>query len=79
MHTLDNLGMMFGLLVGFFGFGVIACLPNWLGRAAGRSMGSAEAEILVQAEIERKVRIAEEARAARLRGETYVPPADYAR
>jgi hypothetical protein len=33
----------------------------------------------VQAEIERKVRIAEEAQAARARGETYVPPADYDR
>lgn len=33
----------------------------------------------VQAEIERKVRIAEQAQAARARGETYVPPADYDR
>ena len=33
----------------------------------------------MQAEIDRKCAIADQAIAARLRGETYVPPADYHR
>jgi hypothetical protein len=43
-----------------------------------RARQSAQAD-RVQAEIERKCAIAEEAQAARRRGETYVPPADYDR
>jgi hypothetical protein len=79
MHTLENLWTLFVLIVAFLGFGVVACLPNWLGRLAGRSLGDAQESLIRQTEIERKVMIAEEARAARARGETYVPPADYDR
>jgi len=79
MHTLEDLWTLFVLFAAFAAFGVIACLPDWLRLAAGRGLASAEQSILQQAEIERKVRIAEEARAARERGETYVPPADYDR
>ena len=79
MQTVDGLLQILALIGAFLVFGAIACLPNWLGIAASNAMRDSEHEMLQQAEIMRKVRIAEEAQAARRRGETYIPPADYDR
>ena len=78
-----QLFLMILLAVPFMLFWMIADDPHNLYRllndgARRHARRSAEAD-RVQAEIERKVRIAEEAQAARRRGETYVPPADYDR
>ena len=78
-----QLFLMILLAVPFMLFWMIADDPHNLYRllndgARRHERRSAEAD-RVQAEIERKVRIAGEAQAARRRGETYVPPADYDR
>ena len=78
MQTVNGLLQILVLIGAFLVFGAIACLPNWLGIAASNALRNRE-EMLQQAEIMRKVRIAEEAQAARRRGETFIPPADYNR
>jgi len=79
MQTVNGLLQILVLIGAFLVFGAIACLPNWLGIAASNALRNSEQEMLQQAEIMRKVRIAEEAQAARRRGETFIPPADYNR
>jgi hypothetical protein len=60
MQTLENLWILFVLILALLGFGVVACLPRWLTIAAGRSLGNAQHDLLVQADIQRRAKLAEQ-------------------
>ena len=60
MQTLEGIWILFVLVVAFLGFGVVACLPRWLGIWAGRSLGKAQYDLLVRADLERRAKMAEE-------------------
>ena len=61
------------------GYVLVVNAPGILAGLAQSKRDDFEREMLQQAEIERKLAIAEAAIAARQRGETFVPPADYDR
>jgi hypothetical protein len=69
--------------IAFFGMfiavGAVAAAPELLAGWASDRRDRFLKEAACQAEIERKLAIAEAAIAARRRGETYVPPSDYDR
>lgn len=64
------------LLIGWVLF---ANAPQLLGSWAEAKRDDHERQMAQQAELERKLAIAEAANAARARGEPFVPPADYDR
>ena len=64
------------LLIGWV---LIASAPQLLGSWAEAKRDDHERQMAQQAELERKLAIAEAAIAARARGEPFVPPADYDR
>ena len=61
------------------GYVMIVNAPGILASRLQAKRDDFEREMAQQAEIERKLAIAEAAFAARQRGETFVPPADYDR
>ena len=64
---------------GFFAVGAVVCAPQMLAEWFWSRGERAQKEARQQAEIMRKVAIAEAAAEARKRGEPFVPPADYDR
>jgi Tfp pilus assembly protein PilN len=79
---MNNLPDVLQLLVGaivMIGVALVLNGPQFLAEWAHDKQRQAERAATQQAEIERKLAIAEAAIAARGRGETFVPPADYAR
>ena len=60
-------------------FMAIACAPELLAGWAHGKREEAQRRIAQQAELDRKLAIADAAIAARARGERFVPPADYDR
>ena len=64
---------VFGVLAVFM---AVIAAPSWL---ASDKLEDFEQQAIRQAEIERKVAIAEAAAEARRRGQPFVPPADYDR
>lgn len=79
---MNNLPDVLQLLVGaivMIGFVLVVNAPQFLAEWAHDKQRQAERDAIQQGEIERKLAIAEAAIAARARGETFVPPADYAR
>ena len=68
------------LVLLFFGGGsILLAWPLLLAGWADGRRAKFERDLIVQAEIARKVAIAEAANEARKRGEKFVPPADYDR
>ena len=65
-----------GVMIGFM---VFVCLPDILFSLARDRRDAQERDLVQEAELERKLAIAEAAIAARKRGEAFVPPADYDR
>jgi hypothetical protein len=63
----------------FIAVGAVCAAPTLLLYWAGDRRDKFEQDIIRQSEIQRKVAIAEAAIEARKRGETFVPPDDYAR
>lgn len=74
----DILQLMVGAVV-IIGLVFIVNAPQFLAEWAHDKRRQAERQAVQQAEIERKLAIAEAANAARARGETFIPPADYDR
>ena len=79
MDDLIGLFQLLGFLAVFMAVGAVCAAPQLLAGMASEQMDKFEREARQQAEIARKVAIAEAAIEARKRGETFVPPADYDR
>lgn len=79
MNSLPAIFQLVAVAVMLFGFVMVMNAPEILGHWAQGKRDEAERGLLQQAEIERKLAIAEAANAARARGERFVPPADYDR
>ena len=61
------------------GFTLFVCAPEIIANWIGSKRDELRRERAQQAELDRKIAIAEAASVARARGETFVPPADYDR
>lgn len=61
------------------GFTLVVCAPEIIADWIGSKRDDLRRERAQQAELDRKIAIAEAAAAARARGEAFVPPADYDR
>ncbi len=79
MDAASGLLQLLGLFAVLVGLGAVVLAPELLAGMAQARRDDWEREVARQAELERKLAIAEAANAARRRGETFVPPADYDR
>lgn len=74
----DFFGLI-GLFAVMIAVGAFVAAPELLAGLISERRDQFEARLRQQAELDRKTAIAEAAIAARARGETFVPPADYDR
>ena len=79
MQTAYALLQLLGAALILMAIGAVYLAPQILLDVASSRRRKFEQDAIQQSEIARKVAIAEAAIAARQRGETYVPPADYDR
>ena len=79
MNDLPGLVQLIAAVGVFIAVGAVCASPMLLASWADSQRDKFELELIRQSEIARKVAIAEAAIEARKRGETFVPPEDYAR
>ena len=79
MSDLPSLIQLIAATAVFIAIGAVCAAPMILSNWASDRQQKFEDDLIAQAEIARKVAIAEAAIAARKRGERFVPPDDYDR
>lgn len=81
-ETMNSLPLSLQVVLGailLIGFVLVVNAPQLLAEWASGKRHEAERRAAQQAELERKLAIADAARAARARGEPFIPPPDYDR
>jgi hypothetical protein len=79
MDSIFGFFQLLGVLGLVFVMGAVVSAPYWLAGFASSKRDEWERQLLQQAELDRKIAIAEAGMAARARGEAFVPPPDYGR
>jgi hypothetical protein len=74
----DIVQLVIGLLF-IAGVAMVASAPEMLGALVEARRDALKRSAIVQAELDRKIAIAEASQAARQRGEAFTPPVDYDR